>query len=82
MWTSARAINERLKIPSRVRIWQADLAGTTAGALAIGSEYADVPTYVAAQEKLAADAEWQKFLAGLDDVRTVTGRWLYQEITP
>ena len=79
---SARAISERLAIPSRVRIWQAELAGTTAGAVAIGAEYADVPAYVAAQEKLAADAEWQKLLAKLDDVRTISGRWLYQEITP
>jgi len=79
---SAKAINERLKIPGRVRMWQADLAGTAAGAVAIGIEYPDVSAYVAAREKLDADAEWQKLLVKLDDVRTVDGRWLYSEITP
>ncbi len=79
---SVNAINERLKIPARIRMWQAELAGMAAGAVAIGIEYPDVPAYVAAQEKLAADAEWQKLLASLDELRTLEGRWLYQEITP
>jgi len=79
---SAKAINERLEIPGRVRMWQAELAGAATGSVAIGIEYPDVPAYVAAQEKLAADSEWQKLLASLDELRTVEGRWLYQEIKP
>ena len=79
---SAKAISDRLEVPGRVRIWQAELAGTAAGAVAVGIEYPDVSAYVAAQEKLAADAEWQKLRANLDDLRTVDGRWLYSEITP
>lgn len=79
---SARSINERLGVGGRLRLWHADIAGEGAGAVAVGFEYADLATYVADQEKLAADAEWKEFLSNLDDLRTVTGRWLYQEITP
>lgn len=79
---SMRGISERLKLGARTRMWHAELAGPTTGAVAVGVEYPDVAGYVAQQEKLAADPEWQKLLAGLDEVRTVTGRWLYREITP
>ena len=48
----------------------------------VGIEYDDVASYVADQDKLAMDAEWKQFLSGLSDLRTLTGRWLYQEITP
>lgn len=79
---TASAINERLGLTGRVRIWHADLAGPATGSVAVGVEYPDVATYVAEQAKLSADAEWKAFLSGLDSVRTVTGRWMYQEVTP
>jgi hypothetical protein len=41
-----------------------------------------VASYVAEQAQLGADAEWQKLVAGLDELRTLGGRSLYQEITP
>jgi hypothetical protein len=78
---SAAPISERLKAGGRTRLWQADLAGAESGDVVVGIEYADTPAYVSAQEKLAADSEWQKIRASLDDLRTVTGRWLYQEVT-
>lgn len=78
----SKAISDRLKVPGRIRVWQATLAGSATGAVAVGIEYPDVSAYVAAQEKLAADAEWQKLLASFDDLRTIEGRWLYSEITP
>ncbi len=79
---SSAAISERLQAQGRVRLWKAELAGAGTGAVAIGVEYPDVSTYVAAQEKLSADPEWQKFVAKLDELRSIEGRWLYQEITP
>lgn len=78
---SAGPINDRLKAGGRVRVWQADLAGTEAGDVVVGIEYPDLASYVSAQEKLGADSEWQKVRTSLDDLRTVSGRWLYQEIT-
>jgi len=80
--SAANAINERLGMKNRIRVWEAEIAGQATGSLAVGVEYADLASYVGDQEKLAADAEWQKVLASLDEVRTVTGRWLYQEIAP
>lgn len=79
---SAMAISTRLGNPGRIRVWQAEFAGENAGAVGVGMEYADVASYVSAQEKLAADAEWQKAVAGLDEVRSLAGRTLYQEIAP
>jgi hypothetical protein len=78
---SAGPISERLEAGGRTRMWQADLAGTESGAVVVGIEYADAASYVSAQEKLAADSGWQKIRASLDNLRTVSGRWLYQEIT-
>jgi hypothetical protein len=78
---SASPINDRLKSGGRLRVWQADLAGEEAGDVVVGIEYADTAAYVVGQEKLAADSEWQKIRASLDELRTVSGRWLYQEIT-
>jgi hypothetical protein len=79
---SARAINERLGLTGRLRMWRAELAGPEAGAVAVGIEYPDVASYVAEQDKLSADSEWQTLLSSLDAVRTPAGRWMYQEITP
>lgn len=79
---SGQAILERLGLKARVRLWHADVAGPTTGAVAIGIEYPDLATYVADEANLAADPEWQKLVSGLEEIRTLGGRWLYQEITP
>lgn len=79
---SGQAILDRLGLKARVRLWHADVAGPTTGAVAVGIEYPDLATYVADEAKLAADPEWQKLLSGLEEIRTLVGRWLYQEITP
>jgi len=79
---SIAAISGRLGIKSKVRLWQSDVAGTNTGGVVVGIEYPDLATYVADQQKLSADAEWQKTLASLDEVRTVSGRWLYREVAP
>jgi hypothetical protein len=79
---ASQAIIERLELKGQVRMWHAELAGPDTGAVAVGVEYPDLATYVAEQAKLAADPEWQKLLSGLDEIRTLTGRWLYREITP
>lgn len=76
------AISERLGTTGRMRMWVATLAGPNTGNVAVGVEYADLPTYVANQAKSSADPEWAKTIAGLDDIRTIAGRWLYEEITP
>jgi len=79
---SLNAVSDRLGLKGRTRVWHATLAGPAAGSMAVGAEYPDLASYVTEQGKMSADAEWKKTLAGLDEVRTLTGRWLYQEITP
>jgi hypothetical protein len=79
---ASQAIVEKLGLKQQVRAWRAELAGAMTGSVAIGVEYPDLSTYVADQAKLVADPEWQKFLSGLDELRTLAGRWLYREITP
>jgi hypothetical protein len=79
---SVQGISERLGLKGRARMWHAEVAGPNTGAVAVGTQYPDLATYSSEQAKLAGDAEWQKLLAGLDEVRTITGRWLYREITP
>jgi hypothetical protein len=78
----AGKITERLGSTGKLRVWRATLAGTATGRIAVGVEYSDLATYVAEDAKLNADADWQKVLSGLDDLRTVGGRWMYREITP
>ncbi len=78
----ARSITERLGLSGTLRMWHAELAGPNTGAVAVGVEYPDLATYVADQGKLAMDSEWRKLISGLDSLRTLNGRWLYQEITP
>jgi hypothetical protein len=78
----ARSITERLGISGNFRIFHAELAGPNTGAVAVGVEYPDLATYVAETGKLTADAEWNKLLDELAGMRTLVGRWLYQEITP
>jgi hypothetical protein len=79
---NGQAIIERLGMKARMRVWQADVAGPATGSVAVGVEYPDLATYVSDQAKLSGDAEWQKLVSGLDEIRTLGGRWLYQEITP
>lgn len=79
---SGQAITQRLGLKGRMRAWHAVLAGPATGSVAVGVEYPDLATYVAEQAKLAGDPEWQKLVSGLDEIRTLGGRWLYQEITP
>ncbi len=78
----ARAITERLGIGGDFRIFHAELAGPNTGAVAVGVVYPDLAAYVAETGKLSADAEWKKLLNELAGMRTLVGRWLYQEITP
>ena len=80
--SASRSISERLGMGGRLRVWQSTLAGPGTGAVFIGVEYPDLSAYVSSQAKLDGDAEWQKMLSGLDDLRSIEGRWLYQDVTP
>ena len=78
----AQGISERLGLQSRPRMWHAVVAGENTGGVVVGVEYPSLTAYMKETGKLAGDAEWQKLLAGLGEIRTLVGRWLYEEITP
>lgn len=80
--TAGQAITDRLKLGGKLRVWQATLAGPNTGNVAIGVESTSLAAYVADQAKLRSDPEWRKLMGRLADLRTIAGRWLYQEITP
>jgi hypothetical protein len=79
---ASRSISERLGDGGRMRVWQSILAGPGTGNVFVGVEYSDLSAYVVNQAKLDGDAEWKKLISGLDDLRSLEGRWLYQEVTP
>ena len=77
-----QAITKRLGTPGTTRVWEATLAGDGTGTVAVGVEYPSLAAYAESTTKVSADAEWQKLIAGLDDMRTVVSRSLYRERTP
>ncbi len=77
-----QAIIKRLGTSGTTRVWEATLAGDGTGTVAVGVEYPSLAAYAEGTTKVSADAEWQKLMAGLDDLRTVVSRSLYRERTP
>jgi hypothetical protein len=80
--SGAQKLVERLGISMRLRMWRAAIAGQDTGSVVIGFEYPDLNTFVSDRTKMQADADWRRFIAGLDAVRTLGGTTLYREITP
>jgi NIPSNAP len=77
-----QAIIKRLGTPGTTRVWEATLAGDDSGTVVVGVEYPSLAAYAESTSKVSADPEWQKMMAGLDDMRTVVSRSLYRERTP
>ena len=79
----AQAIYKRLGLPA-FRVWAATLAGEGTGTVFVAIETPDGVTRAKNTAKLAADAEWQKWI---DDLQKwgkteVTSNSLFAEITP
>ncbi len=76
----AQAMVERLGLSMRLRMWRAAIAGQNTGSIVIGFEYPDLNTFVSDRTKMQADAEWRRFITGLDALRTLGGTSLYQQM--
>jgi len=76
------AITKRLGTQATMRMWRATMAGDATGSVIVGLEFPSLSAFAEASEKLQADAEWQKLIAGLDDIRTLVSQSLYEEISP
>ena len=77
-----QAVIKRLGASGTTRVWEATLSGDDTGTVVVGIEYPSLAAYAESTAKVSADPEWQKLMAGLDDMRTVVSRSLYRERTP
>lgn len=60
----------------KVAIWNATFAGAGAGTTLVGVSFPSLAAFAESTAKTNADAEWQKTMAGLDDIRTVVSTGL------
>jgi hypothetical protein len=72
-----RKIQEQIGSSGQMRIWQATLAGTATGTVAVGIIHPSLTEYAANTEKINASAEAQAILNGLDDIRTLESTSLF-----
>ena len=77
-----KAIQGRVGMSGTTRVWQSTLAGPATGNVAVAIVHANLAAYAADSGMLAGDAEAQKLIAGLDDIRTVVSRSLYTAAGP
>ncbi len=76
-------IFERLGIKAERSYSQASFAGPNAGTVAVVIEYPSLASLAAAQEKLANDAEWQRYIEKITAWgMTVESNSLWVDITP
>ena len=80
---SNEAIFKRLGIDAKRRYMQASLAGPSTGTVAVVIEYPSLAAMAAAQEKLQADAEWQKYIDKITETgMTVQSNSIWVELRP
>lgn len=75
-----KAMMKRLGVNTTMRVWRATFAGPNAGTVVVSQEYASFAALADATAKTNADAEFSKWLAALDKVRTITSDSLYREL--
>ncbi len=77
-----RKISDRLGTSNTMRVWQATAAGEATGTVVVGVIYKDLATYASDSTKVQSDAEWQKLVAGLDEIRTIVSTGLARNVGP
>jgi len=77
-----RALLERAGSVAQVRVWRGRFAGPEAGKVIVSVEFPDMLAFANDDKKMAADAEYQAWLRGLDKLRTVVSDSLYEELKP
>ena len=78
------AIMKRLGAAGTMRMWRPQLAGPAAatGNVLVGIEYPNAAAWAAAQSAVQGDAEYNKVIGGLDEIRTIVDSGLWTDITP
>ena len=72
-----KKVQKRLGTSSNMRVWQATLAGSNTGNVAVGIMHPSLAAYAENTSKLNGDAEGQKILDGLGDIRSILSSSLY-----
>ena len=75
-------ISKRLGSSGTTRVWQATAAGESTGTVVVGVIYKDLATYAEDSAKAQDDAEWQKLVSGLSDMRTIVSMSLARNVGP
>ncbi len=76
-------IFERLGIKATRRYMRASFAGSTSGAIIVVIEYPNLVSLAEAQEKLANDAKWQKYIDKITSLgMSIETNSLWVDITP
>lgn len=75
-----KKILEKAGATSTVRAWLATSAGPNAGHIVVAITYDDMMHYAKEYQMLNGNKELQKWLKGLDAIRTITSDSLYQEL--
>jgi hypothetical protein len=76
-----QGVMTRLKIDGNIEAWQVTAGGQTTGTTAVVLEYPNLAAYAESTTKTQADAEFQKLIDGLDDVRTLQSSSLYRQVS-
>ena len=71
-----QGVMDRVGGQGRLQVWNATLAGTGTGNTLVSVAYPSLVAYAETTAKASADPEWQKILAGLDEIRTVVSSGL------
>ena len=77
-----KAILKKLGIDVAIFVWQGTFAGDDAGKIMVGVRWPSLAAFHAAEEKTAADAEYQAWLKGLGKIRKVTSDKLFKQVLP
>jgi hypothetical protein len=75
-----QGVIERVGGSGTVRMWQATSAGEATGTVFVAVQHPSLAAYAESTAKTQADAEFQKLIAGLDDIRTLVSSSLLQNI--
>ncbi len=73
-----QGVMDRVGGGGQVQVWNATAAGTNTGNTLVSVAYPSLAAYADITTKTAADPEWQKIFAGLDDLRTVISNGLIE----
>jgi hypothetical protein len=75
-----RAILKRLGTAGTIRVWRARFAGDQTNSVVVAIEYPSLAAFAKDDAAVAADAEYQTWIKGLDRIRKVVADSIYEEM--